>query len=106
MLFLLPGLVAGATSVCTEGTYTNSLTAMGTVLSADDLARLAFQPPLWALGMSETMGSYSFGNELRAERRLCAPIDNVADGYELRVADEAGRSAMARPARSRCAAIR
>ena len=92
-LLLLPSLAVGATSVCTEGTPTNSLSAMGTVLSAKDLEPMAQARPFWGLGMSETFGPYSYGDELRAPGYpLCAPIDHIADGYEVRVVDAEGQA--------------
>ena len=87
-LFLLPNLVVGGCTVCTEGTSTSSRHAMGTVMAADDLQVMADAKPYWALGMSETFGPYAYGDELRAPGYpLCAPLDHVADGYEVRVAD-------------------
>ena len=62
---------------------------MGSVLAADDLATDASNKPYWALGMSETLGPYSYGDELRAPGYpLCAPMDHIADRYEVRIADE------------------
>lgn len=92
MMSLLPNLVAGAITTCTEGTSTSNRASMGSVLAKDDMAALNQKPPYWGLGMSETLGPYSWGNELRAEGRLlCAPLDNFADRYEVRIADENDR---------------
>ena len=89
MIFLMPGLAAGAVAACTEGTPTSSRYAMGSVLAPEDLALIAVKP-YWALGMSETLGPYSYGDEFRAEGYpVCAPIDNLSEGFELRVVDEA-----------------
>ncbi len=89
MMYLLPNLVAGATTTCTEGTSTSNRASMGSVLAKDDMAALGQKPPYWGLGMSETLGPYSWGDELRAEGRLlCAPMDHFAEGYEVRIADE------------------
>jgi acyl-CoA synthetase (AMP-forming)/AMP-acid ligase II len=89
MMYLLPDLVAGAVTTCTEGTSTSNRASMGSVLDKDDLAALGQKPPFWGLGMSETLGPYSWGDELRAEGRLlCAPMDHFADRYEVRIADE------------------
>ena len=61
---------------------------MGTVMAEEDLAVMAQAKPYWALGMSETFGPYAYGDELRAPGYpLCAPLDHIADGYEVRVAD-------------------
>jgi len=90
MMYLLPNWEAGAITVCGEKTLSNSRVAMGSVLSDDDLALLSNQPkPWWGLGMSETLGPYSYGDEFRAKGYpVCAPMDNFADGYEIRIADE------------------
>ncbi|WP_310532740.1 class I adenylate-forming enzyme family protein [Novosphingobium sp.] len=91
MMYLMPALQAGATCVCPGKTLNNSRVAMGSVLTEADLAMLSRQPkPWWGLGMSETLGPYSYaGDEFRAPGRpLCAPLDHFADGYEIRIADE------------------
>ena len=90
MLSLMPNWEIGATTVCTEGTMINSLMAMGSVLPDEDLALLAaHQPkPWWGLGMSETLGPYSYGDAFRAPGYpVCAPLDHFADRYEVRIAD-------------------
>ncbi|MFM5907927.1 MAG: class I adenylate-forming enzyme family protein [Novosphingobium sp.] len=90
MMYLMPALQAGATTFCPGRTLNNSRVAMGSVLTDDDLALLSRQPkPWWGLGMSETLGPYSYaGDEFRAPGRpLCAPMDHFADGYEIRIAD-------------------
>ena len=68
----------------------NSQIAMGSTLADDALEMLKFQkPPYWGLGMSETLGPYSYGDEVRAPGRpVCAPMDHFAPGYEIRIADE------------------
>ena len=90
MMYLMPNLEAGAITTCTEKTLSNSRFAMGSVLAEEDLKVLAAAPkPWWGLGMSETLGPYSYGDEFRAEGYpVCAPLDNWADGYEVRIADE------------------
>lgn len=90
-IVLLPSLMVGACTDCTEGTSTSSQHAMGSVIAADDLAVMAQSKPYWGLGMSETFGPYSYGDELRVEGYpLCAPLDHIAERYELRVAGEDG----------------
>jgi acyl-CoA synthetase (AMP-forming)/AMP-acid ligase II len=92
MMYLLPNLEVGATSVCTERTLSNSRVAMGSVLAADDLALMAQAKPYWSLGMSETLGPYAYADVLRAPNYpLCAPLDHIAERFEVRVADEAGQ---------------
>lgn len=92
MMYLLPNWAAGAITVCTESSPTNSRMAMGSVLAEEDLERIAGNKPWWGLGMSETLGPYSWGDEFRAPGYpLCAPMDHIAERFEVRVADEAGR---------------
>lgn len=91
MMYLLPGISAGATVTCPGRTLNNSRIAMGSVLTEEDLAALARQPkPWWGLGMSETIGPYSYAeDEFRAPGYpLCAPMDHFAPGYDIRLADE------------------
>lgn len=88
IMYLLPDLVVGATTICTERTLNNSRVAMGSVLAAEDLELMKQAPINWALGMTETIGPYSWGDEVRVEGfPLCAPLDHVADRYEVRVWD-------------------
>lgn len=91
MMYLLPNWEVGATTVCTERTLNNSRIAMGSVLAAEDMQLMAAARPYWGLGMSETIGPYSWGDELRVPGYLmCAPMDHFADRYDVRVADEEG----------------
>ena len=91
MMYLLPNWEVGATTICTERTLSNSQVAMGSVLAEEDLKLMAYSPPYWGLGMSETLGPYSFGDEIRAPGfPMCAPMDHFADRYEVRVVDEDG----------------
>jgi acyl-CoA synthetase (AMP-forming)/AMP-acid ligase II len=91
MMFVMPAWVVGATVVCTEGTSTNSLFAMGSVMPAENLAQMPRQATMWALGMSETLGPYSYGDEVRAPGfPLCTPLDHVAERMEVRVVHEDG----------------
>jgi acyl-CoA synthetase (AMP-forming)/AMP-acid ligase II len=94
MMALLPNWAVGATTVCSERTLNNSRMAMGSVLSEEDLALLANAPkPWWGLGMSETLGPYTWGDDFRAPGYpVCAPMDHVAPGYEVRIADEQNRA--------------
>jgi acyl-CoA synthetase (AMP-forming)/AMP-acid ligase II len=91
MMYLMPDWVAGAITVCTDKTLTNSRFSMGSVPAADDLAMMIAKP-YWGLGMSETLGPYAHGDDHRAPGRpVCAPMDHWADGFEFRVVDEAGQ---------------
>lgn len=92
MMYIFPNWEVGATSVCMDKTLSNSRVAMGSVMAAEDMKLLAQTKPYWALGMSETIGPYSYSDILRAPGYpLCAPLDHIADRYEVRVADESGR---------------
>ncbi len=89
MMYLLPNWVAGATTTCTEGTSTSSRFAMGTVMAPEDLQAMQQMSTIWGLGMTETLGPYAHGDELRDPRYpLCAPMDHIAEHYEVRVVDE------------------
>jgi len=88
MMFLLPNWENGVTTVCTESTSTNSRSAMGSVLANEDLVAYPPGVTMWALGMTETLGPYSYGDSLREPGYpLCPPLDHIADRYEVRVAD-------------------
>lgn len=88
IMYLLPALVAGAVTVCAERTLSNSRVAMGSVLAPEDLELMKQAPINWALGMTETIGPYSWGDEVRVPGYpLCAPLDHIADRYEVRVWD-------------------
>jgi len=92
MMYILPNWEAGAASVCVDKTLSNSRVAMGSVMAAEDLELLAQANPYWALGMSETLGPYSYSHTMRARGfPLCAPLDHIADRYEVRVVDEDGQ---------------
>jgi acyl-CoA synthetase (AMP-forming)/AMP-acid ligase II len=89
MMYLMPDWLAGGVTTCTERTLNNSRVAMGSVLAAEDVALMGSAKPYWGLGMSETLGPYSYGDELRAPGHpMCAPMDHWADGYDVRVADD------------------
>lgn len=88
MMYLLPYWEVGATAICTERTLNNSRIAMGSTLADEDIQLMAAAKPYWGLGMSETIGPYSWGDEVRAPGRpMCAPMDHFADRYDIRIAD-------------------
>jgi acyl-CoA synthetase (AMP-forming)/AMP-acid ligase II len=92
MMYIFPNLEAGAVSICTDKTLSNSRVAVGSVMAAEDLKLLAQAKPYWSLGMSETLGPYAYSDLVRAPGYpLCAPMDYIAEGYEIRVVDEHGR---------------
>ncbi len=89
MMSLLPNWSAGGCTTCTEGTATNNRMAMGSVLPQEEMNMFTIVKPMWGLGMTETMGPYTYGDELRAEGYpMCAPMDHIAERYEVRLADE------------------
>jgi len=91
MMMLLPNWELGAITVCTDSTSTNSRMAMGVVLAEGDMPTMPPGVTIWALGMTETLGPYSYADEFRAPGYpLSAPLDHIADGYEVRVVDEQG----------------
>lgn len=91
LMYLLANWEAGAVTVCMERTLSDSRMSMGSVLAEDDLASMPEMPTKWALGMTETIGPYSYGDVLRAPGYpLCPPLDHIADGFEVRVVDEQG----------------
>jgi acyl-CoA synthetase (AMP-forming)/AMP-acid ligase II len=93
MMYLLPSWEVGAKTMCTEGTSTNNRVAIGSVLAADDLKPGARLPPYWGLGMSETLGPYSYGDVVRLPGYpLCTPMDHISDRYEVRVVDSEGNT--------------
>lgn len=92
MMYLLPDWEIGAVTLCGEGTSTDSRIAMGSVVARDDMYKHPPDMPIWSLGMSETLGPYAYGDELRAEGYpLCAPLDHIAEGFEVRLVDDDGR---------------
>jgi acyl-CoA synthetase (AMP-forming)/AMP-acid ligase II len=92
MMWLLPNWSAGAVTTCNEGTSTDSRIAMGSVLADADLDKIKGPKPWWGLGMSETLGPYTHGDDFRAPGYpVCAPMDHFAEGYEVRIVDEDGR---------------
>lgn len=92
IMSLLPNWEAGATTLCTEKTLKDSRVAMGTVMAEDDVYDVPEGWTIWALGMTETMGPYSYGDVMRVPGYpLCAPLDHIADRFEVRVVDSQGR---------------
>lgn len=91
MITLFPNWMHGAPILFTERTNINSRNAMGSVLSADDLKAMADNmfKPYWGLGMTETLGPYAYGDDVRAPGHpMCAPMDHFAERYDIRIADE------------------
>jgi acyl-CoA synthetase (AMP-forming)/AMP-acid ligase II len=92
LMHLLAHWEAGAVTVCTESTSTDSRMAMGSVLADDDLASLPLMPTIWALGMTETIGPYAYADVLRVPGYpMCPPLDHIAERFEVRVVDSHGK---------------
>lgn len=92
MMYLLPNWELGATNRCSESTSTNSRIAMGSVLAADDEYTVPEGQTIWALGMTETLGPYSYADQMRVPGYpLSAPLDHIADRFEIRVVDNDDR---------------
>lgn len=91
LMSLLANWEAGAVSQCTESTSTDSRVAMGSVLAEEDMYVVPEGMTIWALGMTETIGPYSYADTQRVPGYpLCPPLDHIADRFEVRVADEQG----------------
>ena len=89
MMYLMPNWTVGGVTACADRTLNNSRVAMGSVLAEEDIALMGSVKPYWGLGMSETLGPYSYGDVVRAPGHpMCAPMDHFADRYEIRIADE------------------
>ena len=101
------GWPAARTS-CTEKRWPTARVAMGSVLAPTTVKLMGNNKPYWGLGMSETIGPYTYGDELRAPGYpMCAPMDHIAPRYEVRIADENDQPVpTAASAKCRCAAIR
>jgi acyl-CoA synthetase (AMP-forming)/AMP-acid ligase II len=92
MMYLMPDWIAGAVTVCSSRTLSNSRFSIGAVLAEEDLKLMSASRPYWALGMTETLGPYAHGDVHRVPGRpVCAPMDHWADGLEVRVVDEQNR---------------
>jgi acyl-CoA synthetase (AMP-forming)/AMP-acid ligase II len=86
---LFTTLVAGGVVHCTDRTG-GSGTVIGAPVTAPNPYPDALLAP--ALGMSETFGMYSWGNEWRVPGHLiCAPLDVFQPGFEVNVVDPDGR---------------
>jgi len=105
MMYLLPNWEVGAISVCTERTLSSSRIAMGSVLAADDIELIKQNRPYWGLGMSETLGPYSWGGcrAIRSVRRSTTLPSDTRCGLPTK---RTGRSATAVPEKFRCAVMR
>ena len=61
-------------------------------MAAEDTKLLARAKPYWGLGISrDALGPYSYSDILEPGYPLCAPLDYLADRYEVRVADQEAR---------------
>jgi len=86
---LLPAMEVGGVAVCTERSTWGSGQVVGAAIDQDNpYAGMRMEP---ALGMTETFGIYSWGTAWRVDGHpLCAPIDALQPGFEIRLVDDAG----------------
>ncbi|MFV8817259.1 class I adenylate-forming enzyme family protein [Haliea sp. E17] len=91
IMYFMPNLLAGVRTRCADRTLSDSRFAMGSVPAKGEVMAPPEGWPVWALGMTETIGPYSYGDELRVPGYpLCPPLDHFAEGFEVRVADQQG----------------
>jgi acyl-CoA synthetase (AMP-forming)/AMP-acid ligase II len=89
---LFPTMDAGGSCACSE----RSTWGAGAVVGKSNSSTAVLDPfasfqKVPSLGMTETFGMYSWGNELPLpEYPIAAPIDVLQPGFELRCADEDG----------------
>ncbi|PXX01671.1 acyl-CoA synthetase (AMP-forming)/AMP-acid ligase II [Mycolicibacterium moriokaense] len=93
VMALFPTMAAGGTTRCTD----RSTWGLGGVIghgggtsrdASDSAVGLSLMP---SLGMTETLGMYSWGREWAVEPYpIAAPIDALQPGFEIRLVDEAG----------------
>jgi acyl-CoA synthetase (AMP-forming)/AMP-acid ligase II len=92
VMALFPTMDAGGVTQCTERSTWGSGAVIGnakSAASADNAYAAFFKVP--ALGMTETFGMYSWGNELPvSDYPIAAPIDILQPGFDLRIGDEEG----------------
>ncbi len=86
---LLPAMEVGGVAVCTDRSTWGSGQVVGAAIEQENpYGGMRMEP---TLGMTETFGIYSWGEEWRVPGHpLCAPIDALQPGFEIRVVDEAG----------------
>jgi acyl-CoA synthetase (AMP-forming)/AMP-acid ligase II len=86
---LLPAMAAGGVTICSERSTWGTGQIIGGAQQQDNpFAHLPMSP---ALGMTETLGIYGWGNDWRVPGfPLCAPIDVLQSGFELKIVGPAG----------------
>ena len=93
VMALFPTMDAGGVTSCTERSTWGSGGVIGNARSATTttLVPIASYRKMPALGMTETFGMYSWGDEPPvADYPIAAPMDELQPGFELRLVDEAG----------------
>ena len=94
VMHLLSALETGAVVVCTDrSTFGATQRVIGNVIQTDEpdslVVNMLASP---SLGMTETFGMYSWGNEPTAENsEIAAPLDFFQPGFDVRVVDPNGR---------------
>lgn len=88
---LFPVLTVGGVTVCSARSTWGTGQIIGSAAAQDN--PYAHLPKQAALGMTETFGIYSWSDDWRVPGYpLCAPIDELQPGFEVRLVDEEGRS--------------
>ena len=95
VMALFPTMDAGGVTSCTERSTWGSGAVIGNARSdaatTTALAPISSYLKVPALGMTETFGMYSWGDELPIpEYPIAAPLDHLQPGFELRLVDERG----------------
>jgi acyl-CoA synthetase (AMP-forming)/AMP-acid ligase II len=94
VMALFPTMDAGGVTNCTERSTWGSGAVIGNARSATTPTQVPIDTYLKvpALGMTETFGMYSWGDEPPvAEYPIAAPLDQLQPGFELRLVDESGQ---------------
>jgi acyl-CoA synthetase (AMP-forming)/AMP-acid ligase II len=91
MMYLLPNLEAGATSVCVDQSLKSGRVATVDLVPTDGMKALVRGRNDCSLGMDESLGPYSHANALRSkDQSSFARLVHVADRFEVRVANDQG----------------
>ena len=95
VMALFPTMDAGGATHCTERSTWGTGGVIGNATDASASASAVSMYSAFrkvpALGMTETFGMYSWGDELPVdEYPLAAPMDELQPGFELRLVDEDG----------------
>jgi acyl-CoA synthetase (AMP-forming)/AMP-acid ligase II len=91
VMSLFPTMDAGGTTSCTERSSWGSVGVTGSSPAAIVTSQYSSLRKLPALGMTETFGLYSWGDEPpQDEYPIAAPMDVFEPGFEVRLVDDDG----------------